>query len=152
LQDEIDSVYAVATSSTKELEECGVQDNATMMMTTRRLKTVITLSMSRRAVYGYDQRCEIFGNAGNVSVGNRSETTTCVSDPDGDHLSRLQNSYDVRFNDAFRLELDTFANVMSDEGTSELEGWPVGKDDVISVQRVAKAAKESFESGKVVYF
>jgi myo-inositol 2-dehydrogenase/D-chiro-inositol 1-dehydrogenase len=153
LQDEIESVYAVATSSTDELKDCGVQDNATMMMTTRKYKTVITLSMSRRAVYGYDQTCEIFGNGGKVKVGNRHETTTCLSNTAGDHLSRLQNSYDSRFSEAFRLELDTFADVMlmGQFGDNNNQRWPVGKDDVISVQRVAKAAKESFEKGTVIY-
>ena len=38
--------------------------------------TVVTLFMSRSATYGYDQRCEIFGSKGLVSVNNIHETST----------------------------------------------------------------------------
>lgn len=148
LQDEIASVYAVATSSTEELARHGTQDNATMMMTTRQKGTVVTLTMSRRAAYGYDQRCEIFGNAGKVSVGNEYDTTTVLSNTNGDHHSRLKNSYDLRFRGAFANELNLFADILQSKSDSR---WPVGKQDVISVQRVAKAAKESFEKGQIVY-
>ena len=40
--------------------------------------TVVTLFMSRSATYGYDQRCEIFGSKGLVSVNNIHETSTGI--------------------------------------------------------------------------
>lgn len=69
LKDNITTVYAKGTSSSDELLQQNVQDNATMMMTTAK-GSIVTLTMSRRAAYGYDQRCEIFGDGGKVSVGN----------------------------------------------------------------------------------
>jgi myo-inositol 2-dehydrogenase / D-chiro-inositol 1-dehydrogenase len=144
-EEHIDTVYARGTSSNEQLLMNNVQDNATMMMTTTR-GTIITLTMSRNARYGYDQRCEIFGDAGKVHVGNMSETTTVISDAGGDRSSRLHNSYDKRFRDAFANELNAFADAL-------LDGipWPVTREDAIAVQRVAAAAKQSFETNQVVH-
>ena len=87
--DDVVSVYASGTSSTDELAAAGVHDNANVLMKFSRgtciydyvLKrftacaflfllltldlssgTVVNLFMSRSATYGYDQRCEIFGD------------------------------------------------------------------------------------------
>lgn len=144
LGEEIESVYARGTSSRKELADCDIQDSATMMMTTEH-GSIVTLSMNRKAAYGYDQRCEIFGDEGRIHVGNEYESTSVLSDRDGDHWSRLKNSFDTRFRDAFANEMDSFADVLA--GTKP---WPVGKQDVIRVQQVAAAAKKSLETNQIV--
>lgn len=144
LEDDIATVYAQGTSSSDELRQHNVQDNATMMMTTIK-GSIVTLTMSRRAAYGYDQRCEIFGDQGKVNVGNQFDTTTILSNSTGDHWSRLQNSYDLRFRQAFMNELDAFADTVL-----EKKPWPVAKEDVIIVQQVATAAKESLETNQVI--
>ena len=144
LNEEIESVYARGTSSRKELEDADIQDSATMMMTTDK-GSIITLSMSRKASYGYDQRCEIFAEKGKILIGNEFETTTILSDKDGDHSSRLKNSFDTRFRDAFANEIDAFADVLQGKAP-----WSVGKEDVIRVQQVAAAAKRSIETNQIV--
>jgi myo-inositol 2-dehydrogenase/D-chiro-inositol 1-dehydrogenase len=101
--------------------------------------------LNRYAAYGYDQRCEIFGDKGKVNVGNEFETTTVVSTTGGDHWSRLKNSYDTRFHDAFSNELNAFADTVLMNNP-----WPVGKDDIIVVQQVAAAAKKYFETNQIV--
>jgi myo-inositol 2-dehydrogenase / D-chiro-inositol 1-dehydrogenase len=145
LDDNIETVYAQGTSSSDELLHHNVQDNATMMMTTSK-GSIVTLTMSRCAAYGYDQRCEIFGDQGKVCVGNEFDTTTILSDHSGDHWSRLKNSYDMRFQQAFLNELDAFADVIL-----ENKSWPVIKEDVIVVQQVATAAKKSLETNQVIH-
>jgi len=145
LHDEIASVYAIATSSNEEMLKNNVQDNATMMMTTTS-GSLVTISMNRHSVYGYDQRCEIFGDCGKVTIGNEFNSTTTVSDCLGEHWPRLKNSYNVRFRDAFSNELNAFADTVLQN-----DPWPIERDDVISVQRVAAAAKRSFETKQIVY-
>ena len=144
LDEEIASVYARGTSSRKELVESDIQDSATMMMTTDK-GSIITLSMNRKASYGYDQRCEIFADKGKIHIGNEFERTTILSDQDGDHLSRLKNSFDTRFREAFCNEIDAFADVLTGKAL-----WSVGKEDVIRVQQVAAAAKRSLETNQIV--
>ncbi len=144
LNEEIQSVYARGTSSRKELADANIQDSATMMMTTDK-GSIITLSMNRKASYGYDQRCEIFASEGKINIGNEFETTTVMSDQNGDHLSRLKNSFDTRFRDAFGNEIDSFADVLTGKAP-----WSVGKEDVIRVQQVAAAAKQSLETNQII--
>lgn len=101
--------------------------------------------MSRSASYGYDQRCEIFGSEGLVSIGNIHETATVISSPLGITHSRLQHSFPQRFHQAFGTELDAFADTL-------LLGmpWPVTAEQCVNVQKVADAARKSAETGVVV--
>ena len=101
--------------------------------------------MSRSASYGYDQRCEIFGQTGMLQVGNIHETSTVLGNQEGIHRSKYEHSFPQRFARAFELEMDAFADTLID-GAS----WPITEDDCIRVQRIADAAKESCLSGAVV--
>jgi len=67
LNDEVESVYATGTSSNEVLKDAGISDNATLLLNFRK-GTVVTIFMSRSASYGYDQRCEIFGERGLLKV------------------------------------------------------------------------------------
>jgi len=107
---------------------------------------VVTLTMSRSACYGYDQRCEIFGENGLASVGNEHSNTCVVSDGSGIHSSRLKHSFPQRFHTAFASELDAFADTMM-FGKS----WPVTAEDCIAVQQVSDAARESCEKQQIVH-
>ena len=138
------SVFATGTSSDPELEAAGVHDNATMVMNMSGGATV-TLFMSRSAVYGYDQRCEVFGTSGHVQVKNIHEDAAVISDASGVHQARLQHSFPERFHTAFGNELDLFADVLMDNAE-----WPVSAEQCIHVQQVADAARLSAETGRVV--
>ncbi len=105
----------------------------------------MTLFMSRSATYGYDQRCEIFGNKGLVSLNNEFAHSTTISNQDGLHFSKLKYSFPQRFHQAFGNELDAFVDNLL-LGTP----WPVTAQQCIRVQRVADAAKISCERGVIV--
>jgi len=111
--------------------------------------TVVTLTLSRGATYGYDQRIEIFGTKGLASLSNPHSTTTQLSNLNGIHLSKLQYSFPQRFELAFSNELDTFADVLL-SADDEVVEWPVKEEDCIAVQRICDAALVSCESGEVV--
>lgn len=174
LEDEVVSVYATGTSSDPELEAASVHDNATMVLKMQKgmsrrersrticmagcskrsewliyvssssIGTVVTIFMSRSAVYGYDQRCEIFGTEGLINVANVPEHTAVVSNRTGIRHSRLQHSFPQRFQQAFGLELDAFANTLIDGAP-----WPVTAEQCVMVQRCADAARISSEKGTV---
>lgn len=115
---------------------------------------MVTLTLSRGATYGYDQRLEIFGSKGLASLSNPHSTTTQLSNSSGIHLSKLQYSFPQRFDLAFSNELDLFADVLlsddnDDVGSAGVE-WPVKEEDCIAVQRICDAALVSCESGEVV--
>ncbi|CAB9510932.1 Myo-inositol 2-dehydrogenase [Seminavis robusta] len=145
LQDDIISVYATGTSMDKELQEAGVHDNAIMVMNFSN-GAVATLFMSRCASYGYDQRCEVFGNNGGLlSIQNQPETTTVLSNAQGIHHSRLLHSFPQRFAQAFALEIDAFYDTVF-----QLDEWPITGEQCVKVQRVADAARESCREGRLV--
>lgn len=144
LNDEVVSVFATGSSSEDVLKEAGVFDNATMLLTFRK-GTVVTLTMSRHG-YGYDQRCEIFGSEGLASVGNSHETTAVVADMTGFWKSTLKHSFPQRFEQAFDSEMKAFVNTIL-HGTT----WPITREDCVTTQRVADAARQSASSGVVVH-
>jgi len=109
------------------------------------LGTVVTLFMSRSATYGYDQRCEIFGTDGLVSITNVHEHTMVFSSHSGVQKARLQHSFPQRFHQAFAAELDAYADSLLHNIP-----WPVTAAQCIRVQRVADAAQESSRTGQVV--
>lgn len=170
LDDDVVSVYAIGTSSTDDLAAHGVHDNANVLMKFSRGKSVligqsvvlllksflsyvpsfisgttVNLFMSRSANYGYDQRCEIFGDGGLISIGNEHAHSAVLSNGDGVTHSMLKHSFPQRFNQAFASELDAFANTLLLDAH-----WPVTADQCVRVQRVADAAKLSCDEDRVV--
>jgi myo-inositol 2-dehydrogenase/D-chiro-inositol 1-dehydrogenase len=145
LNDEVVSVYAVGNSSDDELREKKVIDNASMLLRFSK-GTNVTLTLSRGANYGYDQRLEVFGTEGIASVKNIPENSTEFANQTGLHRPKFQHSFPQRFEAAFATEMDAFADTL-------LSGipWPITAKDCIAVQRVCDAALESCESSKVVY-
>jgi myo-inositol 2-dehydrogenase/D-chiro-inositol 1-dehydrogenase len=101
--------------------------------------------MSRSATYGYDQRCEIFGNGGLISTHNEHAHSVVLSNRDGVLHSVLKHSFPQRFNQAFASELDTFCSTLL-LGTP----WPVTADQCVRVQKVADAARLSCDEDRVV--
>eukprot|EP00594_Rhizosolenia_setigera_P007933 CAMPEP_0178970388 /NCGR_PEP_ID=MMETSP0789-20121207/19511_1 /TAXON_ID=3005 /ORGANISM="Rhizosolenia setigera, Strain CCMP 1694" /LENGTH=343 /DNA_ID=CAMNT_0020656881 /DNA_START=466 /DNA_END=1497 /DNA_ORIENTATION=- len=145
LDDDVESVYATGSSSVEELKKAGIYDNATMVMTFKK-GTVVTLTMSRSACYGYDQRCEIFGSEGLATVNNEFKESSIISNSAGVHQSRLKHSFPERFDAAFTQEIGTFVDCILDEKVE----WPIGKDDCIATQLVADAARRSSQLQQVI--
>lgn len=100
---------------------------------------------SRKAVYGYDQRVEVFGSAGAVSAENERPTTVEISRVDGVIRDKPQYFFLERYKDAYVKEVNAFIE-------SILQNNPVlcTGNDGLQAERIAKAAKESYEIGKPV--
>jgi len=144
LDDDVDSVFATGSSSDERLREAGVYDNATVVLTFKK-GTVVTLTMSRSACYGYDQRCEIFGSEGLANVNNEFAESSIISNVAGVHQSRLKHSFPERFEQAFGQELDTYADCIN----AGVE-WPIAREDCIATQLVADACRKSANLQQVV--
>jgi myo-inositol 2-dehydrogenase/D-chiro-inositol 1-dehydrogenase len=145
LDDEVVSVYAVGTSSDDELRQKNVIDNATMLMKFSR-GTNVTLTLTRGANYGYDQRCEVFGTNGMATVKNVAENASELANEAGLHRPKWQHSFPQRFEAAFAQEMDAFADTLICGAP-----WPIKEVDCVAVQRVCDAALESCETSQVVH-
>src|SRR5262245_33554320 len=87
---EAEEVYAVGDALINpEIARAGDVDTAIVTM---RLKNgaLATIDNSRKAIYGYDQRVEVFGSAGMVTVSNRTPDNHILANFDGVHSARPQ--------------------------------------------------------------
>lgn len=111
-----------------------------------RAGALLQINNSRRSVYGYDQRIEVFGPLGMLHAGNRRATSveswsaerTAARDP-------VLYSFIERYTDAYRAELDAFVAAV-EEGRAPSPDFTDGMEAL----RLALAAGESLKSGRAV--
>jgi myo-inositol 2-dehydrogenase/D-chiro-inositol 1-dehydrogenase len=71
---------------------------------------------SRRAVYGYDQRVEVFGDAGMVAVANNTPDSHVYSNAEGVHSAKPLYFFLERYTESYVRELEAFVAAVR-EGT-----------------------------------
>jgi len=67
---------------------------------------------SRKAIYGYDQRLEVFGSGGSVSADNNTPTRTILSDVNGVHTPLPLYFFLERYNDSYVIEMRAFVQAV----------------------------------------
>ncbi|HEV2286774.1 MAG TPA: inositol 2-dehydrogenase [Steroidobacteraceae bacterium] len=107
---------------------------------------LVQINNSRRSVYGYDQRLEVFGAGGMLQAGNRCATTVEASS--AAHTAARDPVLDFfieRYTEAYRAELDAFVAAVE-------AGRPVSPDfaDGVAALELAVAAGESVATGRTV--
>ncbi|MDA3879614.1 MAG: inositol 2-dehydrogenase [Prolixibacteraceae bacterium] len=100
---------------------------------------------SRKAVYGYDQRLEVFGSAGMVSVDNNFPETHKFYSANGVHRSLPLNFFMERYTESYANEMRLFCEAIAN-GTA----LPVNGNDGLAAVLVALAARKSFEEDRPV--
>ena len=100
---------------------------------------------SRKAVYGYDQRVEVFGSEGCAEDQNDTPNTAVLSTADGAiHGVAYKVMWD-RYTGAFVAEMQSFADaVINDKET------PVTGEDGLYPVLMAAAATKSLHEGRPV--
>ncbi len=93
---------------------------------------------SRRAVYGYDQRCEVFGSAGMAASGNDSPSTLQLSTANGVCTEKPLRFFLERYTEAYAAELRSFVSAIANNTPPE-----VNANDGLQSVRMALAAKRS---------
>jgi myo-inositol 2-dehydrogenase/D-chiro-inositol 1-dehydrogenase len=77
---------------------------------------------SRKAVYGYDQRVEIFGSAGAAIAGNKTPDTVVHSDAIGVHSALPLNFFMDRYPESFLAEMKAFVGCILEGKTPPVTG------------------------------
>jgi myo-inositol 2-dehydrogenase/D-chiro-inositol 1-dehydrogenase len=114
--DEVEEVYASgAVLVDPRIGEAGDLD--TILVTLRYANGALgSIDNSRQAVYGYDQRVEVFGSAGNVAVANQTPDSAVHSSADGVHSALPLHFFLERYNVAYIAEMREFiACVLEDK-------------------------------------
>jgi myo-inositol 2-dehydrogenase/D-chiro-inositol 1-dehydrogenase len=97
---------------------------------------------SRQAVYGYDQRLEIFGDKGAAQANNNRATNVEVSTAEAVTKDNPLYFFLERYTQAYIDEVLEFASAILENTEITCTGF-----DGLQAQRIAKAAKESLEKG-----
>ena len=124
--------------------ELGDVDTAKLVLKTRSGRLCL-ISNSRRTGYGYDQRIEAFGSKGALRVDNVRATGVTRCDSAGPHHDVFHHAFPARYADAYRLELDHFADLLIEGGTPR-----TSFKAAINALRLAEAAAESVQNGTAV--
>ncbi len=146
--EEFESVTAIGARLVKPelMARCGDYDTVTVTMATASGKQCV-ISNSRRAVYGYDQRVEAFGDAGMAISENHTETGLSLFGAEfTDRKPPLMNFFIDRYGPAFAAEISAFVDAV-EKGTPP----PVGFDDGAKALILAEAAGIAAREGRTVH-
>ncbi len=100
---------------------------------------------SRRAVYGYDQRVEVFGSDGMVVVGNRTPDSLVLSDAHGVHSALPLYFFMERYTESFLAEMMAFVECLQEDKPPPVSGYD-GRQAVV----IALAAQRSLRERRPV--
>jgi myo-inositol 2-dehydrogenase/D-chiro-inositol 1-dehydrogenase len=145
LDEPIESVFAMASCLVDPaLAEIGDVDTAKLILRTPTGKLCV-ISNSRRSGYGYDQRVEAFCERGAIRVDNVASNAVVSWTEQGPSSAPIPFAFPDRYAEAYRLELDHFADLI--EGTGRPQ---TGIDASIGALTLAEAALRSVETSSVV--
>ena len=116
-----------------------------MVQLRMRCGALVHVNSSFRAVYGYDQRIEAFGEKGMLISRNQQPTSLERHDAQGIRQDPLLRFFVERYAESYRRELDQFVAAIAG-GTPP----PIGVADGRAALAVADAAVESAKSGRAV--
>jgi len=104
-----------------------------------------TIDNSRKAVYGYDQRIEIFGSEGCITVGNPRPTEVTINNAKDTKSDKPLYFFIERYQEAYLAEMEEFIKCIQEDKEPSVGGF----DGKISVQ-MGYAAKESLSKRSFV--
>ena len=142
---EVVEVYATGAVMVDEaIGDAGDLDTVVIVMTHEN-GAITTIDNSRQAVYGYDQRVEVFGSAGLASSDNPGVNTTTLRTAAGSSGSTIPYFFLDRYIPSYLAEWSDFVAMVTDGAAS-----PVTVRDGRAPLIIGLAAWESYREGRPV--
>ena len=143
--DGADTLYATGSVLVDpEIAAVGDIDSSVVTIRTKQGR-LCQINTSRRAAYGYDQRFEVLGSKGLLQCGNHRPTEVVQSDANSVRADKPEHFFLQRYREAYRLELAHFFECLQSG-----EPFRTTITDGVEAQKLADAATQSWQSGKVV--
>lgn len=121
--------------------QSGIDDVDTAVVTMEMANGCIAvINNSRQAVYGYDQRVEVFGSKGMAADANDLQNTATIMTADGATSEKPMWFFLERYHQAFVSQVSSFVQAIADDTETQ-----VGALDGLRPVLMAKAAKQSCE-------
>lgn len=120
--EEVEEIYASGgVMVDPAIGEAGDIDTA---VTTLKYKNGVIgmIDNSRRAVYGYDQRVEVFGSKGSVTVANPTPHTAVYSHADSVESAKPLYFFLERYMDAYAAEMQVFIDCIQQDTPPPVTG------------------------------
>ena len=142
---EVVEVYATGAVMVDEaIGDAGDLDTVVIVMTHEN-GAITTIDNSRQAVYGYDQRVEVFGSAGLASSDNPGVNTTTLRTAAGSSGPTIPYFFLDRYIPSYLAEWSDFVAMVTDGAAS-----PVTVRDGRAPLIIGLAAWESYREGRPV--
>jgi myo-inositol 2-dehydrogenase/D-chiro-inositol 1-dehydrogenase len=142
---EIVEVYAKGDSLiNSEIAKAGDIDTAIVNLTFED-GSMAVIDNCRKAVYGYDQRVEVFGSKGMVQSKNKFDNHSLTYTEKGVTSSLPQHFFLERYADAYKKEINHFIDCIRHKKTPKVSGY----DGLMSLL-LGLCAKESLNCNKPV--
>jgi myo-inositol 2-dehydrogenase/D-chiro-inositol 1-dehydrogenase len=143
--DAVEEIYATGgVRVDPAIGEAGDLDTVTIVLKFRGGATGV-IENCRKAVYGYDQRVEVFGSGGRIEAENRYPNTTTISDGRSVHRELPLHFFLDRYTDSYIDELRAFVKAVREGGPS-----PVSGEEARVPVVMALAARRSWKENRPV--
>ncbi len=106
---------------------------------------IVVIDNCRKAVYGYDQRAEVFGSEGMAAISNDSQSTTVISNAQGVTGEKPMFFFLERYMDAYGKEITAFIDAI-EKG----KDTPLNVYDGLKPVLMGLAAKKSSQEHRPV--
>ena len=142
---EVEEVYAAGSVLVDEaIGRAGDVDTAAMMLKLRS-GALALIDNSRQAVYGYDQRAEVFGSLGCAAIGNDTPSSAVLSTAEGVTAEKPLWFFLERYLPAFQEEVRQFVDAVEHDLPV-----PVGIQDAKKATLLAMACTQSAREGRPI--
>lgn len=137
---EVEEVYVSgAVLVDEEIGKAGDIDTAIINLKMKN-GALCVIDNSRKAVYGYDQRIEVFGSKGKAEAFNESPTNVIVSTKNGVSMDNPKYFFLERYIDSYSKEIKEFIDAIVNDTKTRVNG-----NDGLQPVLIGLAAKESLE-------
>ncbi len=139
--------HVTATASVlvdSAIGEAGDYDSVSVILMTKSGKHC-SISNSRRATYGYDQRIEVHGSEGVIRAENQRPVSIEIANGNGYTRPPLHDFFMTRYTEAYANEIAAFISVIKDNALPS----PNGHDGMVALT-LAEAAHLSIKEGRMV--
>jgi len=145
LGEEPDTVFATASVLVDpEIGRAGDYDSVSVILTTPSGKHC-SISNSRRAAYGYDQRIEVHGSKGAVAAENQRPVSIEIATSAGYTKPPLHDFFMTRYTEAYAAEIAAFIAALAGGNAASPSG-----EDGLKALALAEAAYRSLREGRAV--
>ena len=120
--DEVEEIYATGSARVDPaIGKAGDLDTVTVLLKFKN-GVVGTIENCRQAVYGYDQRVEVFGSGGSIVADNNYPNTVLIQGKTSTYRDQPLNFFMQRYTESYLIEMSEFLKAVSTGGPSRVSG------------------------------